>query len=70
MKDKQGVTMNRRGFLKGAVALGGAATASVISQRVMAGEPVEEKSVKRSDDKPKGYHVTPHILDYYEKARF
>jgi hypothetical protein len=52
------------------VLLGGAATASVVSQGVMAGEPVEEKPVKRSDDKPKGYHVTPHILEYYEKARF
>ena len=69
MKEK-GVTMNRRGFLKGAAIVGGAAAVSTLSQGVTADTQIVEKPAKAADDKPKGYRMTPHIREYYEKARF
>ena len=68
MKDK-GVTMNRRGFLKGAAIAGGAVAVSTLGQSIAA-DTRDAETANRSDSKPKGYHVTPHILEYYEKARF
>ena len=69
MKEK-GATISRRGFLKGAAVLGGAATMSTLSPGVVADTQVAEKPASRSDGESQGYHVTPHILEYYEKARF
>ena len=60
--------MSRRGFLKGTAMLGGAAAATTLSQTVIADVAAEAPVEKQEDDK--GYHVTRHILDYYEKARF
>ncbi len=69
MKDK-GVTMNRRGFLKGAAIVGGAAAVSTLSQGVTADTQIVDKPARAADDESKGYRMTPHILEYYEKARF
>lgn len=70
MKQK-GVSMNRRGFLKGAAIVGGAAAVSTLSQGVTADTQIVEKpAAKTADDEPKGYRMTPHIREYYEKARF
>ncbi len=69
MKDK-GVSMNRRGFLKGAAMVGGAAAVSTLSQGVTADAQSVDKPAPASGDKPQGYRMTPHIREYYEKARF
>lgn len=69
MKEK-GVSINRRGFLKGAAIVGGAAAVSTLSQGVSADTQIVEKPAKAGGDKPKGYRLTPHIREYYEKARF
>lgn len=68
--NKKGSAVSRRGFLKGVAVAGGAAAASaVVTEAANAGiatSPVDEKAQQDA----KGYHVTPHILEYYEKARF
>jgi nitrous oxide reductase len=69
MKQK-GVSTNRRGFLKGAAIVGGAAAVSTLSQGVTADTQIVEKPANAADDEPKGYRMTPHIREYYEKARF
>ncbi len=69
MKEK-GVSMNRRGFLKGAAIVGGAAAVSTLSQGVTADRQIAAEPAPPADDKPKGYRMTPHIREYYEKARF
>ncbi len=60
----------RRDFLKGAVALGGAATVvSVVSGPI--GEAVQPaRRSAAAPEKPQGYRVTSHIQTYYEKAGF
>lgn len=57
---------SRREFLKSMAVIGGAALA-VVARPSAADAP--ETTGKPDSPKPKGYHVTPHILDYYEKAR-
>jgi nitrous oxide reductase len=69
MKDK-GVSMNRRGFLKGAAIVGGATAVSTLSQSVTADAQTGDDPARTADDKPKGYRMTAHIREYYEKARF
>jgi len=69
MKQK-GVSMNRRGFLKGAAIAGGAAAVSTLTQGVTADTQIVKKPARAADDKPEGYRMTPHIREYYEKARF
>jgi len=56
----------RREFLKGMAILGGATLAVASRPGAMA---VPEAAEKPTAPAPKGYHVTTHILDYYEKAR-
>lgn len=67
----KGAAVSRRGFLKGVAATGGAVAASaVVSETANSAVPPESKAEQGAQDTHKGYHVTPHILDYYEKARF
>lgn len=68
---KKGADISRRGFLKGVAATGGAvAVSTVVSETANSGTLPESTMDQASQDVNKGYHVTPHILDYYEKARF
>ncbi len=59
---------SRREFLKGMAVVSGAATLALAAKGGAAkvgadGEPV-------SQPEPRGYRLTPHIKEYYEKARF
>lgn len=61
--------MSRRGFLKSAAVVGGAATATALGSQVQAGVEDPAPSAKELSS-PKGYRETPHIREYYKKARF
>lgn len=65
-KRSKSTKASRREFLKGMALIGGAAL-TVVTRPGAAD--VLEVTGKPDSPKPKGYHVTPHILDYYEKAR-
>ena len=70
-KRSKPVKKSRRDFLlQGAAVAGGAATLALVG-RTGASEP-QTHAVERNASKPasKGYHVTPHIQEYYDKARF
>ena len=69
-KDKSRQGLNRRGFLKGLATAGGTAAASgLISQSANAAVPsAPAEGIDAPDSK--GYRVTPHVLEYYGKARF
>ena len=58
----------RRTFLKSAALAGGAATLALTAEAVLA-----EASSGPSPDGPgkpsRGYHVTPHVEEYYRLAR-
>ena len=64
----QGAKMSRRGFLKGAAVVSGAAAASALSTGAAA--EVTPKTEAAQPEKSKGYHETAHIREYYAKARF
>ncbi len=69
MSDKdQSAKVSRRGFLKGAAMVSGAAAASTLATGVNAEVP--RKAEASEPEKPKGYHETAHIREYYAKARF
>ena len=59
----------RRNFLKGAVLTGAAAAVAAATGSALAGTPAKT-GAKPSPASKRGYHVTPHIAEYYEKARF
>lgn len=59
---------HRRDFLKLALITGGAlATSSIVSD---VGATESDQEPKPPAPQQQGYHVTPHIKDYYDKARF
>ncbi|NIR31988.1 MAG: formate dehydrogenase [Gammaproteobacteria bacterium] len=63
------VQKGRRGFLKNVALIGGAGTAAAVAGGAVAGvEPAPQDQAQTPE--AKGYHVTPHIRTYYEKARF
>lgn len=66
---REGEGTSRRGFLKSVAAAGSAAAVSAVVTQT-AGAAAPTASVAKRDEGTTGYHVTPHILDYYEKARF
>ena len=62
---------SRREFLKGVAVMGGTATLAVVTKAQAAEEaPVKAQGASPEAPANKGYHVTPHIADYYDKARF
>lgn len=69
IKDKTRFTSNRRIFLKGAAAAGGAAALSAVSAGVMDEEPETENATAAAQDTEAGYHETQHIRDYYRALR-
>ena len=71
-KKAKPATSSRRAFLKDVVIMGGTAAATLAVGQTQASHVGPEGTAKQEVVKPasKGYHVTPHIADYYEKARF
>ena len=59
----------RRDFLKGVVLTGTAAAVAAATGTALAGTPTAP-GAKHSPAAKRGYHVTPHIAEYYQKARF
>lgn len=60
-------TVTRRGFLRNSAIIGGAAAAGTLAGA--ASGHVEETAAARGTGKKQGYRETPHIREYYEKAR-
>lgn len=60
---------NRRNFIKLAVATGGAATVAG-SGVVSAALPEQEEVAVAPEKEQKGYRLTAHVQEYYNKARF
>lgn len=58
---------SRREFLKDVAAAGGAAAAVTVAGTAAATE--LDDGVEKSAGKPQGYQETPHVANYYEKAR-
>ncbi|HEX7044140.1 MAG TPA: formate dehydrogenase [Burkholderiales bacterium] len=60
----------RREFLKGVLVGGGAAAVAIAGGGAMGAPEDEKRPAAQSDNRPKGYHVTPHIAEYYKTAQF
>lgn len=58
----------RRDFLKLAAVTGSAVAAGSVANRTIAAQP-EEKAAETAPAS-KGYHVSEHVKQYYDKARF
>ena len=71
IKDKTRFTANRRIFLKGAAAAGGAAAITAVSASGLADAETEQVDTPDGADNKasKGYHETRHIKDYYRILR-
>jgi hypothetical protein len=69
MKHNDAVKAGRREFLKGVAVAGGAATVAAAAGVSVAGARDAERKEPEAP-KSAGYHVTPHIATYYEKAQF
>ena len=62
---------DRRAFLRNVAIAGGAATAAVAAGAAVSRTGAQgEAAAPAAADGPTGYHETPHIREYYEKARF
>ena len=71
MKGKHPETdTTRRGFIKGAIGVGGTVAATaVIGGGVAVANDVDE-SIEDISAQPAGYRETEHVRTYYDKARF
>ncbi len=68
---KKSAAVSRRSFLKGVAATGGAvAVTAVVAESANSDSSPGSMQDQAAQETTKGYHVTPHILNYYEKARF
>ena len=68
MSKKQNVTAQRRDFLKGVAAAGGAAALALASNRAIASTP-EKPSDADDSAEAKGYRKTAHVKAFYASAR-
>lgn len=68
--EKSSKSMNRRGFMKGLATAGGAAAASGLVSETANAMVAKATAESGAEPKSEGYRLTPHILEYYEKARF
>ncbi|MGB5623379.1 MAG: twin-arginine translocation signal domain-containing protein [Gammaproteobacteria bacterium] len=62
-----GETRNRREFLKGLATVGGATALAAVSGTAVAAQPPIDARAEKP--RAEGYHVTPHVRTYYDKAR-
>ena len=69
-KKAKPATRSRREFLKGVAVMGGTATLAVVTKVHAADAPTQSQGGSLEASESKGYHVTSHIADYYDKARF
>lgn len=69
VKEKSG-GLNRRGFLKGVAVTGSAAAAATVVNKTANAGVVDDAISESAEREADGYRETPHILEYYEKARF
>lgn len=66
---KQSDKLSRRGFLKSAAVAGGAAGVATLGSQVPASVD-EQGPAEKAATPSKGYRETPHVREYYAKARF
>ena len=64
---RPGRAKGRREFLKNMMLGGGAAAVALLTTREAAAQPKPEPEAAKQPES-KGYHVTPHIQDYYRTA--
>jgi nitrous oxide reductase len=69
-QQKQSEKLSRRGFLKSAAVAGGAAGVAALGSQVQAGVDEQTPAAKTATSPAKGYRETPHVREYYAKARF
>ena len=60
---------NRRNLLKGFAVAGTAVTAAAAGAASVATQEVEQAAASATPE-AKGYRLTPHVAEYYRKARF
>ena len=65
-------SQNRRDFLvRGAITVGAAASLAVVTRSNAAPvEPVPTSNTATDTKHESGYRLTPHVREYYRKARF
>lgn len=68
-KSTENLRHDRRRFLKGVAAAGGVATVASVTGLAGAYENRQEATAETATAS-RGYHETPHIREYYQKARF
>lgn len=68
-QQKQSEKLSRRGFLKSAAVAGGAAGVATLGSQMSANAD-EQAPAEKAATPSKGYRETPHIREYYAKARF
>jgi hypothetical protein len=69
-KDLYGMQPGRRQFLKGMAVIGGTTVFVAIAKDAVTEVSTQIDETAETKPESKGYHVTPHIEKYYEKARF
>lgn len=69
-KKAKPATSNRREFLKGVAIMGGTATLAMVGKAQASEAPPDTAKQNVPTPESKGYHVTPHVAEYYNKARF
>lgn len=69
MSDKR-TSNKRREFLKGVVIGSGAAAVAIASGGVAAAPEKKEIAPAQPKAGSQGYHVTPHVAEYYKTAEF
>ena len=68
MTEKQRIANQRRNFLKGMAAAGGAAALTLAARNATAAS-TDDSPKAEGDAKPKGYRRTPHIDAFYASTR-
>ncbi len=69
MSNKRTVN-KRREFLKGVLVGSGAAAVAIASGSAAAAPEKKEDAAAQPQAGTQGYHVTPHIVEYYKTAQF
>ncbi len=64
------IRTGRRQFLKGVMAVGGTTVLVAVGAEAVSQAPQADEAGENEAAKKRGYHLTPHIETYYQKARF